>query len=124
MTTPKRSDLKYDEEAKIYYLPHDSERYDYYCPECHLEHYPQSDDEFRPWDVVATFIWNGRQTDPYTYRELIADEELNRRLENGRCLFCGKDAPYMTASPRECKELGDFRFCERPAPPPEEMVEA
>jgi hypothetical protein len=122
MTTPKRKDLKYDKKAKIYYLPHDGERYDYYCTKCHLEHYPGTDHEFRSSDVVAAFIRDGRQTD--TYKRVELDKELNWRLENGYCIRCGEDAPYMTVSPRECEELGDFRFCKRPAPPPEEMVEA
>jgi len=116
------SDIEYDEVAKIYYMPHDGRRLDYYCPKCHLEHYPWLDYEFRPWDVVAAFLENGKQTDPYEYRELIADKELDRRLKNGLCLMCGKDAPYMTVAPRDCKQLGDYRFAERPAPPPEELL--
>ena len=122
MTTPKRKDPKYDKKAKIYYLPHDGERYDYYCPKCHLEHYPGAEDKFKSWDVVAAFIEDGQRT--VTYRHFELDKELERRFDNGYCIRCGEDAPYMTVSPRECEELGDFRFCERPAPPPEEMVKA
>jgi hypothetical protein len=120
----KRRDLKYDKVAKVYYMPHDGKRYDYYCPECHLGHFPWADHQFKPWDVVAAFIEDGRQTVTYKYRELIGDKELKWRLEDGYCLRCGKEAPWMTVEPGDCEELGDFRFCERPAPPPEEMVKA
>jgi len=122
MTTPKRKDPKYDKKAKIYYLPHDGERYDYYCPKCHLEHYPGADQEFRSWDVVAAFIEDGQRT--VTYRHFELDKELERRFDNGYCIRCGEEAPYMTVAPRDCKQLGDYRFCERPARPPEELLKA
>jgi len=116
------SDIEYDEVAKIYYMPHDGRRLDYYCPKCHLEHYPGAEDKFKSWDVVAAFIEDGQRT--VTYRHFELDKELERRFDNGYCILCGRDAPYMTVSPRECEELGDFRFCERPARPPEELLKA
>ena len=116
------TNVKYDRIAKVYYRPHDGIDFTYYCPQCHLEHFPRADDQFRSWVIVATFIENGRQTDAYRYGDL--DKELNWRLDNGYCLKCGKEAPYMTVKPVDCEELGDFRFCERPARPPEELLKA
>jgi hypothetical protein len=115
-------ELHYDPKAKIYYLPHDGETYEYYCPRCHLEHYPWSDDEWRPWDITAAFIENGRQTLTYEYRELMKNKQLDWRLENGYCLRCGEDAPWMAVSIAHCNKLGiDYRYSDRPALPPEEM---
>lgn len=75
----------HDEVVDVYYVAHDGERYDYYCPDCHVDNFPDADGAY----------------DYELDREMELDDQQQERLEYGLCVACGRDTPYMVVSPRE-----------------------
>jgi len=91
MVKGEKVNLMRDVVAGVYYLPHDGERYDYYCPSCHVDHWPDAEGEAVGYD--------------YELRREVCLHDLDERgrllLESGKCVYCGEDAPYMLLSVRE-----------------------
>ena len=77
--------VKYDKVAKLWYARHNGQRYDYYCPHCHVEYYPDAEDGIVAYD--------------YEKKRPITEKELNendlKAIEYGGCLYCNNNPAYM-----------------------------
>jgi len=78
-------EILHDEVAKVWYTSHDGKRYDYYCPHCHVEYYPDAEDGVVAYD--------------YERKRPITEKELNegdlKTIEYGECLYCNNNPAYM-----------------------------
>jgi len=81
----EKKKLMYDDVAKLLYIKHDRKRYDYYCPYCHVEYYPDREDGIVAYDY--------ERKRPITEKEL-SEKEL-KTIENGGCIYCKNDPAYM-----------------------------
>jgi len=78
-------EMFHDDVAKVWYTRHDGKRYDYYCPYCHVEYYPDAEDGIVAYDY--------EKQRPITEKEL-SESEL-KIIENGGCIYCNNNPAYM-----------------------------
>ena len=88
-----KKEILYDEVAKVWYTWHNRKRYDYYCPYCHVEYYPDREDGIVAYDYEKQ--WSIKAKD-------LAEKEL-KIIEYGGCIYCDNNPAYMVIA-----EEGDY----------------